>query len=241
LWATTRPGWWNRLLGITAHRTRKATVMATLTRFVLRHKLMVTAFWLLLAVAGALTAGSTTGRLTTSFAMPGDAFTTDTVITATYHNGAADPIVPVITLPAGQTVDTPGVRDSLARAFAAARLSPSTRVVDYASTGDRAFLSRAARSTFALVTTPAHNPMGGSDEPATIQRAVQAAAPPSWQVGVTGIQALVNTQPQSQGAGVLVESALLGRWRSCSRASSPWCPWSWPVSPSSRPSWPCSG
>lgn len=215
--------------------------MATLTRFVLRHKLMVTAFWLLLAVAGALTAGSTTGRLTTSFAMPGDAFTTDTVITATYHNGAADPIVPVITLPAGQTVDTPGVRDSLARAFAAARLSPSTRVVDYASTGDRAFLSRAARSTFALVTTPAHNPMGGSDEPATIQRAVQAAAPPSWQVGVTGIQALVNTQPQSQGAGVLVESALLGRWRSCSRASSPWCPWSWPVSPSSRPSWPCSG
>src|SRR5689334_13502517 len=96
--------------------------MSALTRFVLRHKLLVLAAWLALAVAGAMTASATTNRLSTSFAMPGSAFRTDARIQALYrHTGAQDPVVPVITLPAGTTVDSPGVAARLDRAFAAAR------------------------------------------------------------------------------------------------------------------------
>ena len=58
--------------------------MSTFTRFVLKHKLLVTMFWLVLAVAGAMTASSTTKRLSTSFAMPGAAFRADARIQADY-------------------------------------------------------------------------------------------------------------------------------------------------------------
>ena len=68
--------------------------MSTVTRFVLKHKLLVLVAWLSLAVAGGVTAAATTKRLTSSFAMPGGAFRTDARIQALYlHNGAEDPIV----------------------------------------------------------------------------------------------------------------------------------------------------
>ncbi len=185
--------------------------MQALTRFVLKHKLFVVVCWIVLAVAGAMTAGATTKRLTNSFAMPGPAFRTDAQIQALYQNGAQDPMVPVITLPAGTTIKTPGVAAQLHRAFVTARqVVPVARVVDYAATGDRAFATRDGRSAFALVTTPASNPMAPTDLAARIQRAVRAAAPASWHVQITGIQALVNTKPASKGAGVLAEAMLGG-------------------------------
>ena len=45
--------------------------MPRLTAFVLRHRLLVVVFWLVLAAAGGLTVGTTTGRLSQSFAAPG--------------------------------------------------------------------------------------------------------------------------------------------------------------------------
>jgi len=56
--------------------------MSALTRVVLKHRLLVTAFWLILATAGAITATATTNRLSNSFAMPGAAFRTDARIQA---------------------------------------------------------------------------------------------------------------------------------------------------------------
>jgi RND superfamily putative drug exporter len=184
--------------------------MSTLTRFVLKHKLLVIAFWLILALAGAMTATSTTKRLTNSFAMPGAAFRADARIQELYlHNGAEDPTVPVITLPPGTTIHTPGVDRQLDRAFAAARqIIPTARVADYTTTRDPAFATRAGRSTHALVFTPRTNPIAPGDLTARIQRAISAAAPPSWHVRVTGIQALATSAPASKGAGVLAEAML---------------------------------
>jgi len=184
--------------------------MSTLTRFVLRHKLLVLVIWLALAVAGAMTAAATTKRLTSSFAMPGSAFRTDAQIQALYlHNGAQDPIVPVITLPAGTTVHTPGVAARLERAFATARkVVPVARVTDYATTGDSAFATRDGRSTYALVFTPQQDPISPDATTARIQRAITGSVPASWRVRVTGIQALATSKPASKGAGVLVESML---------------------------------
>jgi RND superfamily putative drug exporter len=183
--------------------------MQRLTRFVLAHKLLVITCWLVLAVAGGMTAAATTKRLTNSFAMPGAAFTTDARIRALYRdNGAQDPIVPVITLPAGTTVRSPGVAARADRAFAAARtLVPSARVLDYGSTGDRAFATADGRSTYALVFTPASDPMAPGNLTARIEHAIRSAVPSSWQVRITGIQALTNAG-SAKGAGVLTESML---------------------------------
>ena len=185
--------------------------MSTLTRFVLKHKLLVVVAWLVLAVAGGMTAAATTKRLSTTFAMPGAAFRTDSRIQALYlHNGAQDPVVPVITLPAGTTVHTPGVAAQLDRAFAAARrVIPTARVTDYATTHDAAFATADGRSTYALVFGPQQNPMS-SNATAQIQQAVSAAVPSSWQVRTTGVDALATGTTASKGAGVLVESMLGG-------------------------------
>ena len=186
--------------------------MSALARFVLKHKLLVVALWIVLAVAGAMTASATTKRLTTTFAMPGAAFSTDARIQALYlHNGAQDPIVPVITLPAGTTVRTPGVAARLGHAFATARqVIPTARVTDYATTHDAAFATTDGRSTYALVFGPQQNPMSPATTTTRIQQAISAAVPSSWQVRTTGIQALTTSKSASKGNGVLVESMLGG-------------------------------
>jgi putative drug exporter of the RND superfamily len=182
--------------------------MSALTRFVLRHKLLVTVFWMLLLAAGIATVGATSKRMTTSFAMPGPSFNADARIAAIYHAGTGDPLVPVITLPAGQTVSSPGVAARIDAAFtAAAHQLPGARVVDYATTGDPAFATRDGRSTFGLITGTFNGSSGGALE-THLQSAVQAAVPPGWTVGVTGIQALNDSQPAPKGLGVLVESLL---------------------------------
>jgi RND superfamily putative drug exporter len=186
--------------------------MSALTRFVLRHKLLVVVAWLALAVAGGMTAAATTHRLTSSFAMPGAAFRTDARIQALYlHNGAQDPVVPVITLPAGTTVHTPGVAARIDRAFATARqVIPTARVADYATTHDAAFATRDGRTTYALVFGPQQDPMSPNATTARMQQAISAAAPASWHVRMTGIQALATSKPSSKGAGVLLEAMLGG-------------------------------
>lgn len=91
--------------------------------------------------------GATINRLINSIAMPGAAFRTDARVQALYfHNGARDPIVPVMTLPAGTTVRTPGVVARLGLVFATAQQVISTaRATDYASTHEAAWAARLLR------------------------------------------------------------------------------------------------
>src|SRR5512142_596940 len=91
--------------------------MTRLTDFVLRRRLLVILFWLAAGVVGVLTVSTTTGRMSQNFDLPGSAaVTTDARIVQEYRAGAnLDPDVVVVTLPAGQTVDSPGVRDQLTR------------------------------------------------------------------------------------------------------------------------------
>jgi uncharacterized membrane protein YdfJ with MMPL/SSD domain len=94
--------------------------MTALTRFVLRHKALVTLFWVVVAAVGVMTISGTTHRMTNNFSMPGQAFKVDNQIISQYGNGASQaPYVPVITVPAGQKVTDPGVAAATGRAFAA--------------------------------------------------------------------------------------------------------------------------
>lgn len=134
--------------------------MHALTRTVLSHRRAAVVIWLLLAVAGAATARTTIGRLTTSYALAGSlGYAANQRIAALYGNGgAAAPAVAVITLPTGLTVDSRGVAAEAGRVFAAGHAVPHVRIADYATTGDRAFVTGGARSTFALLFTPGNQP-----------------------------------------------------------------------------------
>jgi len=185
--------------------------MHRLTRFVLRHKALVTLFWLAVAAAGVMTISGTTHRMTNNFAMPGQAFRVDSRITATYGNGGDQaPYLPVLTVPAGQRFTDPAVAAATGRAFAAvAQAVPHVRIADYATTHDPAFITRDGRSTFALVYTAPVNGFGGTNLGPAIQHAVAAAAPRGWHTGITGSSLLANGKPaSSKGTGVMTEAMI---------------------------------
>jgi RND superfamily putative drug exporter len=168
--------------------------MSTLTRWVLGHKKLVAGLWLVLALAGIAAMGPADKAFNNHFDIPGEeAFAANSEIVATYGNGGdAAPLVPVVSLPQGKTVDSPGVARELDAALSEVeRALPRARVASYASTHDRAFVSDDGRTTFALVYIPAK---GGIDPGQAEARAAQAAvndvtvggAP----VEVTGLDAL---------------------------------------------------
>jgi RND superfamily putative drug exporter len=179
--------------------------MPRITGFVLTHKRLVVAFWAAVALAAVAALGPAGSALSQQFDLPGrEGFETNRELAETYGNGGdVAPIVPVVRLPVGVTVDTPGVRADLAAALARIHDAlPQSRIASYASTGDRAFVSADGRTTFALVYTPA---LGGVDPGQTEARAAQAAvdgltvggAP----VDVTGLDALRASAGENDGAG----------------------------------------
>jgi RND superfamily putative drug exporter len=182
--------------------------MVRFSRFVLRHRLAVTLSWLVLFIAGGVAAGSLSGQLSHDFSFPGtDADRANAAILSSYGNGAgAYPLVPVVVLPAGTSVDDP----SVGRAFAAAALTPRLRVVSYPSTGDRRFIGTDGRTVFGLVFLPP--PAGGStpDYGAGIAGAMTPVLPAGATVHVTGISELSTVDDTGSGSSVLTETLLGG-------------------------------
>src|SRR5688572_18938234 len=134
-----------------------SNAMAALTRWVLAHKRLVTGFWLLVTIAAVAAVQPAGKALSQEFPLPGrEGFETNREIAARYGSGGdVLPIVPVVTLPQGTTVDSPGIRAELDGALARVRAAlPNARLASYSSTGDRAFVSDDGRTTFALVYIP---------------------------------------------------------------------------------------
>jgi RND superfamily putative drug exporter len=184
--------------------------MDRLSRFLLRHRLAVGLFWLAVLVVGMASAGSVSGRLSTDFALPGArSYEANQAILRLYGNGAeARPLVPVVTLPAGTTVDSPGVRAALERAFGAVARDPRMRVVSWASTGDRTFVSADGRTTFGLVFPPPTGPNGPDLGPG-VGAAMRGALPSAANLRVTGFDEL-SAGDGGDGTGVLTETLLGG-------------------------------
>lgn len=189
--------------------------MLNITRFVLRHKVLISLFWLIFAVLGAANAATTVNRLKGDYFIPGQpAFETDKKIANLYHNGGEyPPAIVVITLPPGQTINTPGVADQIERSFASLeQVIPGSRIVDFGTTGDRSFVTSDGRSTFALVFT-APPRYGGPDPTTIIPKVIQASAPSGSSVGLTGYEQLANPSTSSssqQNPGTLAETLIGG-------------------------------
>ena len=85
--------------------------MSTLTRWVLAHKRIVVLGWIVLTIAGVVAAGPATRALESEFSVPDkEGWETNVAIADHYRGTGGDtaPLVPVVTLPEGETVDSPG-------------------------------------------------------------------------------------------------------------------------------------
>jgi putative drug exporter of the RND superfamily len=192
--------------------------MTTLTRLVLAHKRLVAGFWLLVTIAAFAAIGPAGDALSEEFTtVPGrEGFETNREVADIYGNGGdVAPILPVVALAEGTTVDSPGITEELDAALARVEAAlPGARLASYASTGDRAFVSADGRTTFALVY---HPPRGGLEpgqkEAQQAQAALEGATVGGAQVGVTGLEALrAEAAGEEAGASVsvLVEVAVAG-------------------------------
>ena len=90
----------------------------SLTRWVLAHKRTVVVAWVVLTIAGIMAAGPATDALKGEFSIPGkESWKTNVEIAQRYHSdrNGSSPLIPVTSLPAGQSVRSPQVRAQLER------------------------------------------------------------------------------------------------------------------------------
>ena len=190
--------------------------MRDIARAVLRHRRLVLVAWVVVLVAGLPNLSRATGAFSQQFSVPGrEGFETNARILKLYGlDQTTEVIVPVVTLPEGTTVDSPGVKAQLAVADARiAAAAPGALVASYASTGDRAFVSADGRTTYALVYPHFKAGQGfnaGALDTTAIRAALAAAPVAGAGFHVTGIGALSDSGGSGGGtAGVLAE-ALVG-------------------------------
>jgi RND superfamily putative drug exporter len=186
--------------------------MCSVSRFVLGHKLAVVAFWIAVLAAGVIASAHLTARLSGQFAMPSaPSYQANQQILRLYGNGGDGyPEVVLVTLPPGETAGSAAGRRALGRAFAAIAAIRGLRVADYASTGDRAFLTADPRTTYGLVFIPYHGELSPPSLGPEITAAMAPLLPAGSEVRVTGMNELQSGGQARQGFGVLAETLLAG-------------------------------
>ena len=189
-------------------------MMTSITRVVLAHKRIVAIAWLLITLVGIATVGNATKAFSKKFGVPGrEGYATNQRILHTYGSGGDQaPLVPVVTLPSGTSVNSAAVKAGLDKVAATIeRVNPGSRIASYATTGNRAFVSADGRTTFMLAYPRPDNESFGDNThaakraAAALSGATVAGAP----VHLTGIDALSNQTGGGGGPGVLLE-ALIG-------------------------------
>jgi RND superfamily putative drug exporter len=190
--------------------------MALLTRWVLAHKRIVVLFWVALTLIGVASAGSATKALKQNVTVPGkEGWVTNQRIAQGFHGtgGNNAPLLPVVTLPAGQSLSSPTVRTELRTVEARLQNAlPGSRTAGYASTGNSAFVSKNGRTTFIVAYPPPDTKQSFNNNPEAAKRATKALAGTTVAgapVHLTGYDALAVQHGGGNGPGVLVE-ALLG-------------------------------
>jgi RND superfamily putative drug exporter len=191
--------------------------MARLTRWVLAHKRIVVAFWLVLTLVGMASASSATKALKQKFSVPGkEGWVTNQAIKRDFRGtgGNGAPLLAVVTLPAGRSVDSPAVLSEL-RAVESRleRKLPGTRLAGYASTHSASFLSGDRHTTFVIAYPPPDpkeafeaNPEAAKAASVALAGVKVAGAP----VHLTGYDALSVQSGGGKGPGVLLEAMLGG-------------------------------
>src|SRR3954453_6094764 len=200
-----RPSRHGRQVPRRAPSPKGSLVMPALARWVLSHKNVVIGFWVIVTIAAFAAIGPAGKSLSQQFGVPGrEGVERNRQIAGIYGSGGdVAPLVPVVRLPQGTTVDSPGVRQQLAVALARLKTAlPEARIASYASTGDRAFVSKDGRTTFALVDIPARGGVDqGQPEARLAQKALRNVTGGGAAVQGTGLDALRATGNDTGGTG----------------------------------------
>lgn len=185
--------------------------VASISRFVLRHKVWVASFWLATVVIAIASMGWSLDNLSQSFDIP-DTESSDLAYEAAAMYGndlSAPPLVLVSTLPDGVSADAPEVAaDWLALEAAARQAQPQARSVSWGSTGDPLFVAEDGRTMFGLVFLPrmGEGVQGQAEVETTLADATVAGEP----VLLTGRLMLESGGEEGGDSGVLVETLIGG-------------------------------
>jgi RND superfamily putative drug exporter len=167
---------------------------------------MIVLAWLIIFVTSVVLIGPSIDRLSDDYTSPGtESYEANVQILANYNGtgGITDPVVAVVQLPEGTTVESPGIQEELDAVMGRAQQAmPPARIVSWTSTGDADLVSDDGRTTFALIYLP---PEGQSVAglPA-IEAALEGATVGGAEVLLTGSPVL-NEAEEEGGAGVLIE------------------------------------
>ena len=186
--------------------------MRAVAAFSIRHKWVVVAAWLFLAVIGALTAGTVGGRLDYSYSTPGQpGYEANLHITQRFGIDATfEPTLAVLHLPDGLTMRDPAGRGAAAKTFAAAGRPGVVTVTDYANTGNLKLVTDGGRTTWAVISlaNPDKGPGIGAGD--NLGVTLQRAAPRGGQVTVTGFAQLLAAGQGPGGLSVLAATVIGG-------------------------------
>src|SRR6266496_6221933 len=126
--------------------------MIAITRWVLSHKRLVVAFWIILTLVGGAASGPASKALKQKFSVPGkEGWQTNQQI-AKLYKGTGDnsaPLIPVVKLPAGATAQS-AKGDLLKLEEKMKQTLPGGRVAGFGSTGSSSFVSPDGHTAFAI-------------------------------------------------------------------------------------------
>jgi RND superfamily putative drug exporter len=189
--------------------------MEQLTRWVLRHRRLVVAIWLVVTIVGIATVSKAVDAMDQKFSVPGrEGWVTNTEIAHIYDNTGRDtsPLLEVVTVPPGQSAASfRGDLKSLETQ--AAKVIPKARIAGYGSTGSKAFLSKDGRTAFTIIYPPEDPkaPFGGNpDAEKDLRKAMAGTKIGGAPVHLTGFDALSNQSGGGNGPGVFLEAMFGG-------------------------------
>ena len=183
--------------------------MERLAQLVMRHRRIVGALWLVLFVGGLLSAGQLKHRWSLDFSLPGQpGDNAQRQLIHTYGVSSIDTYLATVTVPDGQTVaaDGPAVAAVIATSVAGVK-DVKLRVLDFASTGDKSFVTDNGRTTYALIQAPIPTAVGPSMQSLLDPALEKAAAAAGFESGLTSY-GLLAAGSDSGGTSVVLEILL---------------------------------
>lgn len=187
--------------------------MAGLTRWVLRRKLIIAIFWLIVTLAGFAFVQRATNALSQQFSLPGQqAYETNLHIIRLYHNGGFNPpVVPAITLGDQNASALAASTAAVNRIFGrAAETFGFARFAWAGNTSSGTFTSADGRTIFGIVFLPPPTGFTSSPGLSAVESYFQRQTVNGARFHVTGIEPLATGSGNSEGPGVLAEAMLGG-------------------------------
>jgi RND superfamily putative drug exporter len=184
-------------------------LLARLAHQIVRRRWVVIGAWIALTLFGAFAAGQVSNRWFESFSIPGySAYEANQRTLQRFGTGEQAPLVAVFRSD-GDVTKKVGIAAAIA---AAAKVNPGSRVSSYFSTGNRAYVSRDGRTTFAEIYPPGTPTFSSSVHIDEVRAALQKGAPEGVQAHLTGRDPLyaASTGGSTEGPSVLTEAMIGG-------------------------------